>query len=128
MYRLRVESSPERWRAFRWSFYLLLLNVAPLQVAGAFSVGGRFGVVIAGLLPLMYGISVFGVEFTIHIGRKPQVFEFSADGLQIEGPGAVSRRFRWQGSVPSCEWAFGAAAPRRSSSDFARVRGSEYLR
>ena len=97
MYRLRVESSPETWRAFRWSLYLLLLSVAPLQIAGAVSVGGRFGIVIVGLLPLMYAMSVFGVEFTIHIGRKPQVFEFSADGIQIEGPGALSRRFRWQG-------------------------------
>jgi len=97
VYRLRVESSPETWRAFRWSLYLLLLSVAPLQIAGAVSVGGRFGIVIVGLLPLMYAMSVFGVEFTIHIGRKPQVFEFSADGIQIEGPGAMSRRLRWQG-------------------------------
>ena len=97
MYRLRVESSPERWRAFRGSFYLLLLSVAPLQVAGALSIGGRFGIVIILLVPLMYAISAFGVEFTIHFGRKPQVFEFSAEGIHIVGPGAVDRRFRWQG-------------------------------
>ncbi len=111
MYRLRVESSPERWRAFRGSVYLLLLSVAPLQVAAAFSIGGRFGIVILGLLPLMYGISAFGVEFTIHIGRKPQVFEFSADGIRIEGPGAVSRRFRWQGFRARLRGSGGRGAP-----------------
>jgi len=85
--------------------------VAPLQVAAAFSIGGRFGIVILGLLPLMYGISAFGVEFTIHIGRKPQVFEFSADGIRIEGPGAVSRRFRWQGFRARLRGSGGRGAP-----------------
>ena len=111
MYRLRVESSPEKWRAFRGSFYLLLLSIAPLQVAGAFSFGGLFGIVIVGLLPLMYGISAFGIEFTIHIGRKPQVFEFSADGIQIVGPGGVSRRFRWQGLRARLRGSGGRGAP-----------------
>jgi len=96
VFRLRVESLPARWRPFRWSVYLLILGVAPLGIAGAVSIGGRFGIGILALLPFMYGLSVFGVEFTIRTGRKPQEFEFNADGIHISGPGPMDRRFRWQ--------------------------------
>src|SRR5207245_3189208 len=97
VFRLRVESLPARWRPFRWSVYLLILGVAPLGIAGAISIGGRFGIGILALLPFMYGLSAFGVEFTIRMGRKPQEFEFNANGIHVAGPGTVDQRFRWQG-------------------------------
>jgi len=94
--RLQVNNSTDRWRSFRWTVYLLLAGVAPVGVSGALYVGPGFGTALVGILAFCYGMSIFGVEFTIRMGKQTQIFEFDAAGIQSRGGGLVPRVLLWR--------------------------------
>src|SRR6266496_2288992 len=94
--RLQVHSSTDRWRSFRWTIYLLLAGVAPVGVSGALYIGPGFGTALIAALAVSYGISIFGVEFTIHMGSQPQIFEFDAAEIRSKGAGPIPWVFLWR--------------------------------
>jgi len=68
-----------------------------MAVAGGLSVGPPFGTgLILMVLPLLLGMSVFGVEFAIHQTKRPQITEFNADGLRFHGPNITPVSFLWK--------------------------------
>lgn len=97
VFRLRVESLPADRRSFRWTTYLLLAGIAPFAVASGVTIGAPFGTgLILMVLPLLYGISAFGMEFSLHLMKAPQLTEFSPDGLRFSGPNVFPATFAWR--------------------------------
>ncbi len=101
MFHIRIESSAEAWRSFRWTTYLRLLGIAPFGEAGAVSAGSGFGTGLLAALALCYGISVFGVEFTIHQARQPRIIDFDAEGSTSRDPRRCLGRFADGNSLAS---------------------------
>ena len=58
--------------------------------------GPGFGTGLVGVLAVCYGISIFGVEFTIRMGKKSHIFEFDSAGIRSEGGGLWPRAFLWR--------------------------------
>lgn len=67
-----------------------------MAVAAAVSFGSPFGTDLLLILPLLWGLSIFGVEFAIHMEKQPQTTEFGAEGIRFSGPNLIPRMFRWR--------------------------------
>ncbi len=68
-----------------------------MAVASGLSLGTAFGTtLVLVILPFLYAMSVFGVEFTIHSMKQPQVTEFSTEGIRFFGPNLIPRTFAWK--------------------------------
>lgn len=67
--------------------YLVLLTALPLELVGVASADPAFGRALEFVLPFTGAVAIFGLEFTIRVGRRPQTVESDAEGVRFSRAG-----------------------------------------